>query len=268
MFYRRTDTSRGWPWCFCFWGFFCVFLSSGKKWPLKKKKQQQQQQKQKRKKKIAKNLGKIFSFIFKNVGLQPKFKILVKKQLVLQDFGKIKKKIKLHKTGGKKGGAKLLTNNGVPSRGQSPLAGVAREQRPVALVNFAFLNSICAIWCILFANIILKIFWSISNKSVIFVNGSFILLTLIPPRVPHRPYSPLRSTHHFLQVRCCKQIIYTGTARGSIVRVKAKAGVQGAELLGGGYSSLKLMLFRGLNRDKSPWSMYFFAKLDDRKAHF
>ena len=41
--------------------------------------------------------------------------------------------------------------------------------------------------------------------------------------------------YYFLQVRFRKQIMqYTGAARGSIVRVKPKAGVQGAEPLGGG----------------------------------
>ena len=45
----------------------------------------------------------------------------------------------------------------------------------------------------------------------------------------------LRPICYFLQVRFRKQIMqYTGAARGSIVRVKAKAGVQGAEPLGGG----------------------------------
>ena len=56
---------------------------------------------------------------------------------------------------------------------------------------------------------------------------------LVPPRVPQGVL--LRPIYYFLQVRFRKQIMqYTGAARGSIVRVKAKAGVQGAEPLGGG----------------------------------
>ena len=67
----------------------------------------------------------------------------------------------------------------------------------------------------------------------LYKNGSFIVFTLVPPRVPQGVL--LRPIYYFLQVRFRKQIMqYTGAARGSIVRVKAKAGVQGAENLGGG----------------------------------
>ena len=67
----------------------------------------------------------------------------------------------------------------------------------------------------------------------LYKNGSFIVFTLVPPRVPQGVL--LRPIYYFLQVRFRKQIMqYTGAARGSIVRVKAKAGVQGAEPLGGG----------------------------------
>ena len=67
----------------------------------------------------------------------------------------------------------------------------------------------------------------------LYENGSFIVFTLVPPRVPQGVL--LRLIYYFLQVRFRKQIMqYTGAARGSIVRVKAKAGVQGAEPLGGG----------------------------------
>ena len=58
------------------------------------------------------------------------------------------------------------------------------------------------------------------------------MFTLVPPRVPQGVL--LRPIYYFLQVRFRKQMQYTGAARGSIVRVKAKAGVQGAEPLGGG----------------------------------
>ena len=77
-------------------------------------------------------------------------------------------------------------------------------------------------------------------------NGSFIMLTLVPPRVPQGV--PFRSIYNLLQVRFREQIRqYTGAARGSIVWVKAKAGFQGAGPLSGsqGQSPLKLMLFRG-----------------------
>ena len=67
----------------------------------------------------------------------------------------------------------------------------------------------------------------------LYKNGSFIVFTLVPPRVPQGVL--LRPIYYFFQVRFRKQIMqYTGAARGSIVRVKAKAGVQGAEPLGGG----------------------------------
>ena len=67
----------------------------------------------------------------------------------------------------------------------------------------------------------------------LYKNGSFIVFALVPPRVPQGVL--LRPICYFLQVRFRKQIMqYTGAARGSIVRVKAKAGVQGAEPLGGG----------------------------------
>ena len=70
----------------------------------------------------------------------------------------------------------------------------------------------------------------------LYKNGSFIVFTLyclVPPGVPQGVL--LRPIYYFLQVRFRKQIMqYTGAARGSIVRVKAKAGVQGAEPLGGG----------------------------------
>ena len=67
----------------------------------------------------------------------------------------------------------------------------------------------------------------------LYKNGSFIVFTLVPPRVPQGVL--LRPIYYFLQVRFRKQIMqYTGAARSSIVRVKAKAGVQGAEPLGGG----------------------------------
>ena len=61
------------------------------------------------------------------------------------------------------------------------------------------------------------------------------MFTLVPPRVPQGVL--LRPIYYFLQVRFRKQIMQyrpTGAARSSIVRVKAKAGVQGAEPLGGG----------------------------------
>ena len=52
------------------------------------------------------------------------------------------------------------------------------------------------------------------------------MFTLVPPRVPQGVL--LRPIYYFLQVRFRKQIMqYTGAARGSIVRVKAKAGVRG-----------------------------------------
>ena len=54
------------------------------------------------------------------------------------------------------------------SRGQRPLAGVARGQSPLAWGNFAFLNSICAIWFILFTNIILKSSLSLFNNRFFF----------------------------------------------------------------------------------------------------
>ena len=64
-------------------------------------------------------------------------------------------------------------------------------------------------------------------------NGSFIVFTLVPRRVPQGVL--LRPIYHFLQVRFRRQIMqYTGAARGWIVRVKAKSGIQGAEPLGGG----------------------------------
>ena len=48
-------------------------------------------------------------------------------------------------------------------------------------------------------------------------------------------YNPFRPIYYFLQIRLRKQMLqYIGAARSSIVRVKAKAGVQGAERLGGG----------------------------------
>ena len=97
------------------------------------------------------------------------------------------------------GGAKLLTDNGgsrglAPGRdrgGRAPLQGLQGDSSlwPLAQGNFAFLNSIFAIQFILFCQHL------ISNESVIFFNygniglyenGSFILLTLVPPRVPHR----------------------------------------------------------------------------------
>ena len=61
------------------------------------------------------------------------------------------------------------------------------------------------------------------------------MFTLVPPRIPQGVL--LRPIYYFLQVRfrTRKQIMqYTGAARGLIVRFKAKAGVQGAEPLGGG----------------------------------
>ena len=59
------------------------------------------------------------------------------------------------------------------------------------------------------------------------------MFTLVPPRVSQGVL--LRPIYYFLQVRFRKQIMqYTGRARGSNVRVKAKVGVQGAEPLGGG----------------------------------
>ena len=69
----------------------------------------------------------------------------------------------------------------------------------------------------------------------LYKNGSFIVFTLVPPRVPQGVLLRPIGLYYFLQVRFRKQIMqYTGAARGSIVRVKAKAGVQGAEPLGGG----------------------------------
>ena len=59
------------------------------------------------------------------------------------------------------------------------------------------------------------------------------MFTLVPPRVPQGVL--LRPINYLLQVRFRKQVMqYTGAARGSIVRIKTKAGVQGAEPLGGG----------------------------------
>ena len=75
----------------------------------------------------------------------------------------------------------------------------------------------------------------------LYKNGSSIVFTLVPPRVPQGVL--LRPIYYFLQVRFRKQIMqYTGAARGSIVRIKAKAGVQGGRAPWWGSGS------------KAPWS--------------
>ena len=82
-------------------------------------------------------------------------------------------------------------------------------------------------------------------------NGSFILLTLVPPRVPH-----LARLHIILslQVFCCPDLFFknrscsTEAARCSTVRGQIKSGgSRGQSLFEGvrGQSPVKLTLFRG-----------------------
>ena len=122
-----------------------------------------------------------------------------------------------------KGGPKLLTNDG-GSRGLAPWRGLCILH--VAAMRNKSLD--------LFPIKVFFFFFFFFNYGIgLYKNGSFIVFTLVPPRVPQGVL--LRPIYYFLQVRFRKQIMqYTGAARGSIVRVKAKAGVQGAEPLGGG----------------------------------
>ena len=151
-----------------------------------------------------------------------------------------------------KGGPKLLTNDGgsrglAPwwgSRGQSPLGGLQGGRAPLRreILNFwtqfmrfgaYFLPTSYWKFLDLFPIKVVFFLFFLNYGIGLYKNGSFIVFTLVPPRVPQGVL--LRPIYYFLQVRFRKQIMqYTGAARGSIVRVKAKAGVQGAEPLGGG----------------------------------
>ena len=140
-----------------------------------------------------------------------------------------------------KGGPKLLINDGC-SRGLAPWRGLQGGRAPLRreILNFwtqfarfgaYFLPTSYWKSLDLFP---IKVFFFLLNYGIgLYKNGSFIVFTLVPPRVPQGVL--LRPIYYFLQVRFCKQIMqYTGAARGLIVRVKAKAEVQGAEPLGGG----------------------------------
>ena len=156
-----------------------------------------------------------------------------------------------------KGGPKLLINDG-GSRGLAPWRGLQGGRAPLRreILNFwtqfarfgaYFLPTSYWKSLDLFAIKVFFFFFFLLNYGIgLYKNGLFIVFMLAPPRVPQGVL--LRPIYYFLQVRFLKQIMqYTGAARGSIVRVKAKAGVQGAEPLGEGQgeSPLKLMLFRG-----------------------
>ena len=89
-----------------------------------------------------------------------------------------------------------------------------------------------------FCQHILKISWSFSNKSVIFLNLWYRLMwkwVIYPAHASPSSspsYSPIHISCRYAFVNRSYRPI--GAARGSIVRVKAKAGIQGAEPLGGG----------------------------------
>ena len=142
-----------------------------------------------------------------------------------------------------RGGAKLLTNDG-GSRGLAPWRGLQGGRAPLRreILNFwtqfaqfsaYFLPTSYWKSLDLFP---IKVVFFLNYAIGLYKNGSFIVFTLVPPRVPQGVLlRPIIGLYYFLQVRFRKQIMqYTGAARGSIVRVKAKAGVQGAEPLGGG----------------------------------
>ena len=81
----------------------------------------------------------------------------------------------------------------------------------------------------------------------LYKNGSFIVFTLVPPRVPQGVL--LRPIYYFLQVRFRKQIMQyiQGQLEVQLWGSKQKRGSRGQSPLVGvrGQSPLKLMLFRG-----------------------
>ena len=131
-----------------------------------------------------------------------------------------------------KGGAKLLSNDG-GSRGLAPWRGLQGAEPPcVGKFWISELNS-CDLVHTFCQHHIENLLFFFNYGIGLYKNGSFIVFTLVPPLVPQGVL--LRPIYYFLQVRFRKQTMqYTGAARSSIVRVKAKAGVQGAEPLGGG----------------------------------